>query len=166
MLGVSKGVSTELIFTKRGCQKALAVHSSPLLASAQPCARVEGEMIPAQLELDANKHPNAQLASVGPEVAEFPGMEGGSAALPDSWDPHRRIRGTQGLGKFWAAGSPPCGRWPHGALHGERCSWRSCGVGPVVCGAVRHRVAHGGAACLSRPEQFTVRAIKAMTQLL
>lgn len=87
MLGVSKGVSTELICTKRGCQKALAVHSSPLLASAQPCARVEGEMIPAQLELDANKHPNAQLASVGPEVAGFPGMEGGISSPPRQLGP-------------------------------------------------------------------------------
>lgn len=56
VLGVSTGVSTELICTKSGCQKALAVHSSPLLASAQPSVRVEGEMIPAQPELDAHIH--------------------------------------------------------------------------------------------------------------
>lgn len=32
MLGVSKGVSNELICTKKGCQKALAVHASLFLA--------------------------------------------------------------------------------------------------------------------------------------
>lgn len=48
----------------------------------------------------------------------------------------------------------------------ERSSWRSCDVKPVVCCTVKNRVAHEGVACLSRPEQFTVRAIKAMTQLL
>lgn len=56
VLGVSKGASTELICTQSGWQKALAVHSCPLLASAQPSVRAEGGMIPAQLELDAHKH--------------------------------------------------------------------------------------------------------------
>lgn len=52
-------VSTELICTKSGCQKALAVHASLWLAHSP--LMVEGEMISAQLELNANKYSNAQL---------------------------------------------------------------------------------------------------------
>lgn len=76
MLGVSKGVSTELICTKSGCQKALAVHSSPLLASAQSSGRVEGEMIPTQLELDANKHSVLSWLWLGPSLQGLLGWRG------------------------------------------------------------------------------------------
>lgn len=62
MLGVSKEVSNELICTKKGCQKALAVRASLLLASSQPSVIVEGRMMSAQPELNADKHSNAQLA--------------------------------------------------------------------------------------------------------
>lgn len=157
VLGVSKGVSTELIGTKNSCQKDLAVHSSPLLASAEPSVRVEGETIPTQLELDANK-----LSMLSWSRSCRVCWDGGeSSSTPASWDPPQDNQGDTGSQQAPAAGSPPCG-----AAHGERCSWRSCAVGPQVCGTVRRRVAHGGVACLSRPEQFTVRAIKAMTQLL
>lgn len=76
MLGVSKGVSTELICTKSGCQKALAVHSSPLLASAEPSVRVEGEMIPTQLELDASKHSVLSWLRLVPKLRGLLGWRG------------------------------------------------------------------------------------------
>ena len=58
MLGISKGVSTELICPEDGCQKALAVHASLLLTSSQPSVMVEGELISAQPELSTDRHSN------------------------------------------------------------------------------------------------------------
>lgn len=76
------------------------MHSSPLLASAEPSVRVEGETIPTQLELDANK-----LSMLSWSRSCRVCWDGGeSSSTPASWDPPRTIRGTQGLSKHQQLG--------------------------------------------------------------